>query len=175
MFTKAIEDIEGYYKEFDSALVDYYNKPYNYSKIVALMGKDFAKLLSTELIELVFKAKRVLHILEKKFTLKNISIEFHHSQMAIYEFRERKKYRAEAIKQGMETESAIEAHISFRMTDYYCDYETFSSYKNAIAYLRDFFYKENRNLELLLSQGKSLAYNGLKFNDDISLFGYGED
>lgn len=172
MFTEAIKDAEKCYSEFNDELINYYNKPYNYSKIVALMGKDFAKLLSTELIENIFKAKRSLHILEKKFTLRNIKLEFHNSTMAIFEFRESKKYRLEAIQSGLEAESAIKSHIDFRMTDYYCDYETFSSYRNAITSLREFFLKENRNLELLLSQGKSLAYSGIKFNDDTRIFGF---
>ena len=172
MFTDAINDIEKIYKDFNEDLVNYYNKPYNYSKIVSLLGKDFGKLLSTDLIELIFKAKRALHILEKKFTLKNISIEFYHSKMALYEFQERKKARAEAIKNGLETESSIEGHIDFKLTDFFCEYETFKVYQNSIKHLESFFLKENRNLELLLSQGKSLAYSGMKFNDDTGLFGY---
>lgn len=175
MFTDAINDMEKMYNELNEELISYYNKPYNYSKIVALLGKDFGKLLSTELIELIFKAKRTLHILEKKFTVKKITIEFHNSKMSIFEFKERKKYRMEAIQNGVESESGIESHINFKLTDYYCDYETFSTYRNAINHLETFFLKENRNLELLLSQGKSLSYSGMKFNDDTGLFGYDKE
>jgi hypothetical protein len=165
-------EAERLYDEYNSLLTDYYNKPYNYIKLVGLMNTDMSKLLSTDFINKVFKAKQSLHMIERKYVEVDTKMTLLNSKIVIEEYRQTKRYRQEAISGGMETETAISAHTKFRMTDFYSTLETFLVFRNSIETLRGFFHKESINVDGILSQGKSLAYSGIKYNDDTGLFGY---
>ncbi len=175
MMREINKDTKVLYEKANEALVTYYNKPYNYSKLVSLLNSSFGKLLDVTFISNVFKSKQALHKMEKQFMQTQIAMDFHIGKMATWEYREKRKFRMEAIHNGMTTESSIQAHIECGMTEYLADYETFNAYKNAISGIKQFLDKENRNIEALLSQGKSLSYAGYKYNDETSLFGYGEE
>lgn len=171
-FQEMLKEVKRLFEEYNESLTSYYNKSYNYSKLVSLMNTDMSKMLCTDFINKVFKAKQSLHKLEKKYTNIDISLNLLNSKIVIEEYRQTKRYREEAINAGIETESGIQAHTAYKMTDFYCDLEEFTAYRNCISSVRVFFQKELFNVDGILSQGKSLAYSGHKYNDDTGLFGY---
>jgi len=164
--------IEEVYNNTNDALVRYYNKPYNFTKLTSLMGEDFSKLLETSFIAKIYQAKKALHSIEKQYTFDKVQIEIANSLFVIREHKLDKEYRIEAHKHGMVTESAILAHTDFKKTDFNIEYEKFDMYRQAIETLMKFFRSENRNIEGLLSQAKALSYSGYKYSDDTELFAY---
>lgn len=166
---------EAIYKSTNDSMVSYYNKPFNYINLIALMNSKFANILETEFIGKIFQAKRILHKLEKQYTTNQLELEIARSQFVITEHHLDKRFRQEAVRNGLETESSIQSHVDYRKTDFFILYEQFSTYVKGVEIIQEFFKKESRNVEGILSQGKALAYSGHKFSDDTALFGYGDD
>lgn len=160
------------YTDFNSQVESYFNKPYNYSKLVSLMSTEFSKILQVEFIQKVFQAKRALHNTEKRYAFIKIKMDVISTKFVIQDFRYNKKFRLEAIHNGLETESSIKSHIDFKKTDFDILYEEFSQYNKAVDTLIAFFRLESNNVSGILSQGKSMSYSGMKYNDETALFGY---